>query len=189
MARLLNDKVKQREWFRPFGASVLADPAGEWFAIPRNTLSDRFMLLAHPVRPDKLGLIPAVTHVDGTTRLQVVDRESNPVFYEVIDEFARITGVPLVLNTSLNESEPIVCSPADALRTCLRSGVDFLAIDGRVIDVAKCDAGVAALLDVTAQGSGSAPRERLSAEEAVHARKFAEEPDLAADVEAVFMSR
>jgi len=183
MVRLLNDKVKQREWFRPFAASVLAERACEWFAMERRTIADRFMVLAYPVRPEKLGLIPAVTHVDGTTRLQTVDRENNLVFHQVIEEFARITGVPLVLNTSLNESEPIVCSPADALRTCLKSGVDYLVIEGHIVDIARCHASVAALLDVTPPVRDSMPQQQSSPDSADA------EPALDEDVAAVFMSR
>jgi carbamoyltransferase len=183
MVQLLNHKVKQREWFRPFAASVLAERACEWFAIERRTFADRFMVLAYPVRPEKLGLIPAVTHVDGTTRLQTVDRENNPVFHEVIEEFARITGVPLLLNTSLNESEPIVCSPADALRTCLSAGVDYLAIESHIVDIAKCHASVAALLDVTPAGRDTIPQPQLPPESADA------EPALDEDVVALFMSR
>src|ERR1035438_3044365 len=131
----------------------------------------------------KLGLIPAVTHVDGTTRLQTVDRENNPVFHEVIEEFARITGVPLLLNTSLNESEPIVCSPADALRTCLSAGVDYLAIESHIVDIAKCHASVAALLDVPPAGRDTIPQPQLPPESADA------EPALDEDVVALFMSR
>jgi carbamoyltransferase len=183
MAPLLNGKVKRREWFRPFAASVLAERACEWFAIERRTFADRFMALAYPVRPEKLGLIPAVTHVDGTTRIQTVDRENNPVFHQMIEEFARITGVPLVLNTSLNESEPIVCSPADALRTCLKSGVDYLAIEGRIVDVARCHPSVAALLDVTAP-----QRDSMPGPQPPPVPPDADVP-LDEDVTAVFMSR
>jgi carbamoyltransferase len=183
MVQLLNDKVKHREWFRPFAASVLAERACEWFAIGRRTMADRFMVLAYPVRPEKLGVIPAVTHVDGTTRLQTVDRENNPVFHQTIEEFARITGVPLVLNTSLNESEPIVCSPVDALRTCLQSGVDYLAIEGHIVDVARCHASVAALLDITPPVRESMPQPQSSPHSANA------EPALDENVAAVFMSR
>jgi carbamoyltransferase len=183
MVQLLNDKVKRREWFRPFAASVLAERAREWFAIERRTFADRFMVLAYPVRPEKQGLIPAVTHVDGTTRLQTVERENNPVFYRVIEEFARITGVPLVLNTSLNESEPIVCSPADALRTCLKSGVDYLVIEGRIVDVARCHASVAELLDVTPPLRDSKPLPQPPPNSADS------DPAMEENAMAVFMSR
>jgi carbamoyltransferase len=149
MVQQLNDKVKQRESFRPFAASVLAEHAQKWFVIKRSTAADKFMVLAYPVREEKMGLIAAVTHVDGTTRIQTVDAETNPLFYAVIKEFERLTGVPLVLNTSLNESEPIVCMPIDALRTCLIAGVDYLALEGHLIDVSQCDETVADLLDVT----------------------------------------
>lgn len=146
---LLNEKVKHREGFRPFAASVLAERTKEWFTIRFETMADRFMVLAYPVRPEKLGTIPAVTHVDGTTRIQSVDRESNPVFRRIIEEFDRITGVPLLLNTSLNESEPIVCTPADALRTCLEAGIDYLAIEGHLIDIVRCDESVYRMLEIT----------------------------------------
>ena len=162
MVQLLNDKVKQRDWFRPFAASVLAEQAREWFVIQHETIADRFMLLAHRVRQEKLGLIPAVTHVDSTTRIQTVYRETNPLFYRLIEEFYLITGVPLLLNTSLNESEPIVCTPGDALRTCLDAGIDYLAMEGHIIEIAKCGESVAALLELVPVMRDNKPQSRLA---------------------------
>jgi carbamoyltransferase len=128
MPFVLNTKVKHREHFRPFAASVLEEAAGHWFDIPRPSLSNRFMLYAYPVKAEKMGLIPAVTHIDGTCRIQCVSLDENPSYYGLIEEFGRLTGIPMVLNTSFNETEPIICSPEEALNTCRRGGIDHLVI-------------------------------------------------------------
>jgi len=128
MPHVLNSKVKHREHFRPFAASVLEEVASQWFDIPRPSLSNRFMLYAYRVRADKLGQIPAVTHIDGTCRLQYVSASDNPQYHTLIKEFARLTGVPMVLNTSFNENEPIICSPGEAIATCRRGGIHHLVI-------------------------------------------------------------
>ncbi len=124
----LNKLVKKREGFRPFAPSVLEECASEWFEMPKKSVSSEFMLFAFDVRKEKRGLIPAVTHVDGTSRIQIVTKNSNPKFHGLISAFRKITGVPLLLNTSFNDNEPIVCSPRDATNTFSGSGIDHLAI-------------------------------------------------------------
>jgi carbamoyltransferase len=125
---LMKDKltrIKKREPFRPFAPAVLAEHAADFFEIEQ---PDPFMTMAPRVRPEKAHLIPAAAHVDGTARIQTVDRAANPRYYALIEEFARLTGVPVILNTSFNLHEPIVASPADAISCYLRSGMDALAI-------------------------------------------------------------
>jgi carbamoyltransferase len=121
----LNRCIKEREPFRPFAPAVLAEHAGEYFEIGQ---PDPFMTMAPKVRADKLQVIPAAVHVDGTARLQTVDRIANPRYYGVIEAFARLTGVPVVLNTSFNRHEPIVASPAEAVSCYRRTGMDALAM-------------------------------------------------------------
>lgn len=125
---ILNMKVKHREYFRPFAPSVLVDKADEWFGIPKKSISSDFMLFAYDVHRNKREVIPAVTHVDGTSRIQTVRKETNPKYYRLIQEFEALTGVPIVLNTSFNDREPIVCSPQDAVNTFLKTRIDYLAI-------------------------------------------------------------
>ncbi|KWV47224.1 carbamoyltransferase [Bradyrhizobium macuxiense] len=129
MRDILNQKVKHREDFRPFAPSVLAEHADEWFDIGAPSVSHEFMLFACPVRPDKRDLIPAVLHKDGSARVQIVSRKSNSRFHELISHFHAKTGVPLVVNTSFNDSEPIVCAPTDAIVTFRKSGIDALFMD------------------------------------------------------------
>ncbi len=122
----VNDRVKHRQGFRPFAPAVLAEHAHEFFTGAHHS---PFMLLATDVRPDKREVIPAVTHVDGTARVQTVHRETNPRFHALISAFADRTGVPVVLNTSFNDrGEPIVESPADAVQTFLDTELDALVI-------------------------------------------------------------
>jgi carbamoyltransferase len=121
----INEKIKKRELFRPFAPSVKAEKAGEYFDISQPS---PFMTVIVPVRPDKRAVIPAVTHVDGTARPQTVDRDVNPRYWKLLDRFEALTGVPVLLNTSFNIQEPIVCTPDDALATFTRSRVDALAI-------------------------------------------------------------
>ena len=126
---VLNEKVKHREAFRPFCPSVLADKAADWFDVAATPQSpEHYMLSAVNVRPDVDDKIPAVVHVDGTARVQMVEREANPRYYELIEKFAEITGVPVLLNTSFNDSEPIVCSPDDALNTFRKTQIDRLVL-------------------------------------------------------------
>lgn len=130
----LNRVVKKREDFRPFAPSVLAEHAQDWFDIPRPSGACDFMLVGHRARhPEK---IPAVVHVDGTSRIQTVHRETNPRYHRLISAFHQITGVPLVLNTSYNDREPIVCTPADAITTFQHTGIDYLAIGDFLVEAA-----------------------------------------------------
>ncbi|MEW6189876.1 MAG: carbamoyltransferase C-terminal domain-containing protein, partial [Actinomycetota bacterium] len=124
MKDILNKKVKHRESFRPFAPSVLEECAREYFD---DYYPSPFMLLVLPIKESKKGMIPAVCHVDGTGRLQTVTGEENPVYWELINEFKKITGIPLVLNTSFNvRGQPIVMSPADALECFLSTQLDCL---------------------------------------------------------------
>jgi carbamoyltransferase len=129
MRNILNQKVKHREDFRPFAPSVLAERADEWFEVGAHSTSHEFMLFACGVRTERRDRIPAVVHQDGSARLQLVRRQSNPRFHELISHFDARTGVPLVINTSFNDSEPIVCTPADAIVTFRKSGIDALFMD------------------------------------------------------------
>ncbi len=127
MKDLLNARVKHREAYRPFGPSVLAERADELFVTDGRP--SPHMLLTFPVRRTWRDRLGAVTHVDGTSRLQTVDRNRQPGYAALIDEFAALTGVPAVLNTSFNaKDEPIVCSPRDAVCSFLRTGLDALAL-------------------------------------------------------------
>jgi carbamoyltransferase len=128
MKDIINEKVKRRESFRPFAPAVLEEDAGEYFDL-RGLGASPFMLFAVPVRDDKRAVIPAVTHVDGSARVQTVSRSSNARFWDLIAAFKQVTGVPVVLNTSYNvKNEPIVCSPADALRCFLSTNIDCAAL-------------------------------------------------------------
>jgi carbamoyltransferase len=125
MKEILNQRIKHREIFRPFAPSILAEKTGEWF---EKSHPSPFMTLAYSVRPEKRSKIPAPTHVDGTGRLQTVTREANSRYWSLIKAFDRLTGVPVVLNTSFNDNEPIVCSPAEALDCFQRTKMDALVL-------------------------------------------------------------
>ena len=126
MKDILNARIKRRENFRPFAPSVLEKMAGDWFET--EGAASPFMNLVFPVRPEKKDKISAVTHVDGTARVHTVAKEANPIFANLIEEFNKLTGVPMLLNTSFNENEPIVCTPSDALDCFLRTKMDILVI-------------------------------------------------------------
>ncbi|MCG7852186.1 MAG: hypothetical protein MIO92_06655 [Methanosarcinaceae archaeon] len=130
MKDILNARIKRREPFRPFAPSILLEKVGEYF---EKDYPDPFMIKVYPIRPEKRDEIPAVTHVDGTGRLQTVRREDNPLYWKLIKEFENLTGVPVVLNTSFNENEPIVCTPQEALDCFLRTKMDVLAIGNYLI--------------------------------------------------------
>jgi carbamoyltransferase len=130
----LNRQVKHREPFRPFAPSVLEERCAEWFEIGKPSKSLSYMLYACPVRDDKASLVPAVLHIDGTARLQVVSKEENPLYHRMISCFETLTETPLVLNTSFNDSEPIVCSPDDALNTFNNTEIDALAIGNYMVE-------------------------------------------------------
>jgi carbamoyltransferase len=122
----MNEKVKHREPFRPFAPSCLVERAGEYFA---SGYPSPVMLLVFDVLEHQRDRVPAITHADGTARVQTVSRHDNPLYWRLISEFDRLTGVPMVLNTSFNDNnEPIVCTPADAISCYLKTDVDALAI-------------------------------------------------------------
>jgi carbamoyltransferase len=127
---LLNSKVKRRESFRPFAPSILKEYVAEYFEWDEPV---PFMEKVFPIRKEKQKDIPAVTHVDGTGRLQTVDKDISPRYYRLIDRFREKTGVPILLNTSFNENEPIVNNPAEALDCFLRTNMDMLVIENIVI--------------------------------------------------------
>ncbi len=130
MKQILNERIKHRETFRPFAPSILEEATGEYF---ERTHPSPFMTLAYAVRPEKRAVIPAPTHVDGTGRLQTVSRAANPRYWRLLREFAKLTGVPVVLNTSFNDNEPIVCSPEEALDCFLRTKMDVLVLGNLLI--------------------------------------------------------
>jgi len=128
-----NTPFKRRESFRPFAPfapSILREAVPEWFEADDDV---PFMMQVHPIRPEKRALIPAVTHVDGSGRLQTVTRESNPLYTALIEAFRALTGVPMVLNTSFNENEPVVCKPGEALDCFLRTRMDVLVMGEWVV--------------------------------------------------------
>ncbi|MEK6372498.1 MAG: carbamoyltransferase C-terminal domain-containing protein [Acidobacteriota bacterium] len=125
MKRILNDKIKRRESFRPFAPSILREAVGEWFETDYDV---PFMLQVYQIREEKRPLIPAVTHVNGSGRLQSVTESQNPRYYHLIEAFRDLTGVPIVLNTSFNENEPVVNTPAQALDCFLRTNMDLLVM-------------------------------------------------------------
>jgi carbamoyltransferase len=130
MRDIINQKIKFRERFRPFAPSILAEAIDEYFV---GAVHDPFMIQVYPVRPDKRDVIPAVTHVDGSGRLQSVSRESNARYWALISAFKQRTGVPVLLNTSFNENEPIVERPEQALDCFLRTDMDVLVMGPHVL--------------------------------------------------------
>lgn len=130
MRELINSKVKGREPFRPFAPSVIEERAQDFFDLPAPS---PFMQFTVRVKASAKGIIPAVTHVDGTARVQTVTREANPRFYDLLATFGRLTGVPVLLNTSFNVQEPIVCSPDDAVRCFLRTRVEWLVLGNLLV--------------------------------------------------------
>jgi carbamoyltransferase len=136
MKDILNARIKHREPFRPFAPSVLAEAVGEWFD---QDYTSPFMVLVYTTLPEKRELIPAVNHIDNTGRVQSVEQDVEPRYHRLIQEFARITGVPMLLNTSFNENEPIVLTPAQALDCFLRTSMDVLVIGRHVVERATGD--------------------------------------------------
>jgi carbamoyltransferase len=130
MKDILNLKIKRRESFRPFAPSVLREKVADWFVRDDDV---PFMLQVIAIRPERRGQIPAVTHVDGTGRLQTVDQAGNSRYHALIEAFFRLTGVPMVLNTSFNENEPVVCRPREALDCFLRTKMDLLILGNHVV--------------------------------------------------------
>ncbi|MBI3892844.1 MAG: carbamoyltransferase [Candidatus Wallbacteria bacterium] len=137
MRELLNNRVKHREPFRPFAASVLAESLDDWFQTPARrpgaAASRDLMLLAYRARAERVATIPAVLHRDNSCRIQTVDAVRDPVYHRLISQFASRTGVPLILNTSFNDNEPIVSSPEDALRTFQATDLDALFLEDRLV--------------------------------------------------------
>jgi carbamoyltransferase len=125
MKAILNAKIKRRESFRPFAPSVLSEAVSEWFEEDDDV---PFMMQVFQIREEKRAQIPAVTHVDGSGRLQTVKRSTNQLYHSVISAFNDLTGVPMVLNTSFNENEPVVCKPEEALDCFLRTSMDLLVL-------------------------------------------------------------
>ncbi len=130
MREILNTKIKLRERFRPFAPSVTEEACARYFT---GAVPDPFMMQVYPVAADKRDVIPAVTHVDGSGRLQTVSATSNRLYWELIRAFERITGVPVLLNTSFNENEPIVHRPSEAIDCFLRTGMDVLVLGNHVV--------------------------------------------------------
>jgi carbamoyltransferase len=130
MKDVLNSRIKRREPFRPFAPSILEERVGEYF---EESYPDPFMIKVYPIRPEKRGEIPAVTHVDGTGRLQTVSKKQNPRYWALIRAFEAETGVPVVLNTSFNENEPMVNTPQEALACFLRTKMDVLVMGNWVV--------------------------------------------------------
>ena len=127
MKDILNARVKKREYFRPFAPSILEEKVNEYFNMPKGKLSE-YMILIGDVKEEKRHLIAGVTHADGTARVHTVSKKINPLYWELIFEFEKITGIPVLINTSFNENEPIVCTPQDAINCFLRTEFDVLAI-------------------------------------------------------------
>ncbi|MFT3748932.1 MAG: carbamoyltransferase C-terminal domain-containing protein [Agriterribacter sp.] len=127
---ILNLKIKRRESFRPFAPSILIEQVKEYFELDDYV---PFMEKVFVIKPEKRGLIPAVTHVDGTGRLQSVDAKIEPKYHGLISAFNKKTGVPILVNTSFNENEPIVNTPAEALDCFLRTQMDMLVLENCVI--------------------------------------------------------
>src|SRR5439155_20972772 len=136
MRDIINRRIKFRERFRPFAPSVLEEALDRYFA---GAVPDPFMLHVYPVLPEKRANVPASTHVDGSGRLQSVSRASNPRYWSLIKAFERATGVPMLLNTSFNENEPIVLTPEQALDCFLRTQMDALVMGNWSVERCHAD--------------------------------------------------
>jgi carbamoyltransferase len=130
MKDTLNKRIKYREPFRPFCPSVLAESTGDYF---ETSYPSPFMVRAYKIKPEQRAQIPAVTHEDGTGRLQTVERGVNPLYWKLLKRFGELSGVPVLLNTSFNENEPIVNTPAEALDCFLRTNMDVLVMGSFVL--------------------------------------------------------
>jgi len=130
MKEILNRRIKHREIFRPFAPSIVEESVGEFF---EKTHPSPFMTFAYPVRTEKRAVIPAPTHVDGTARLQTVSRSANPLYWKLLRAVGDLTGVPVVLNTSFNDNEPIVCRPEEALECFRRTQMDVLVMGNFIL--------------------------------------------------------
>jgi carbamoyltransferase len=123
MKDILNERIKKREPFRPFAPSILEERVGEYF---EQTHPAPAMLMVYQIKPERRSEIPAVSHVDGSGRLQTVSRKLNQRYYQLISDFAELTGVPVLLNTSFNENEPVVCTPQQAIDCFMKTRMDVL---------------------------------------------------------------
>jgi len=130
MKDILNDRIKKREPFRPFAPSILEEHTDEYFEQNHPAPS---MMMVYQIRPERHSEIPAVTHVDGSGRLQTVSPQLNPRYYQLISNFHKLTGVPVVLNTSFNENEPIVCTPRHAIDCFLKTRIDVLYLGNQAV--------------------------------------------------------
>jgi carbamoyltransferase len=130
MREILNDKVKLREWFRPLAPSMLEEYGKEIFGVEHH---DPFMITVIQVAEEWKKKIPAVVHVDGSARPQMVNKEVNPRYWNLINEFRKLTGIPLLLNTSFNVQEPIVCTPLDAINTFGNANFDALVLENNLV--------------------------------------------------------
>jgi carbamoyltransferase len=131
MKDILNRRIKHREMFRPFAPSITEEATGEFF---EKTHPSPFMTFAYAVRPEMRAVIPAPTHVDGTARLQTVSRSANQLYWKLLRAMGDQTGVPVVLNTSFNDNEPIVCRPEEALECFRRTRMDVLVLGNFVVE-------------------------------------------------------
>lgn len=134
MKNILNSKIKRRESFRPFAPSILKSDVATWFEQDDDV---PFMMQVFQIKEKMRSKIPAVTHVDGSGRLQTVDEATNPRYYKLIEQFKKLTDIPMVLNTSFNENEPVVCSPNEAFSTFLRTKMDILVMNNWFIERTK----------------------------------------------------
>ncbi len=151
MKDVLNARIKHREPFRPFAPSIRAGATGDWFD---QSYPSPFMVLVYDVLPEKRELVPAITHVDGSGRLQTVEESANPRYYRLIAEFERLTGVPILLNTSFNENEPIVMTPEQAIETFTKTRMDLLVLGDYVV---RREGATAAASNEPAASSAAAP--------------------------------
>jgi len=129
MQKILNQRVKCREWFRPFAPSVLEEYASEYFSLSKSP----FMLYTAFVKEEKKLLVPSIVHIDGSARIQTVNQQQNKKYYKLISDFFKITGVPMIINTSFNKDEPIVETPQDAIHCFLSTNIDVLILDDYIV--------------------------------------------------------
>ena len=131
MQDIINDRVKHREWYRPFAPACTVEDAHRFF---EHTTESPYMLLIAQVKEEYKEKLPSITHVDGSARLQTVRRETNTRYYDVIKEFGKLSEIPVILNTSFNEAgEPIVEKPIDAVKCSLKNNIDYLVIENFLI--------------------------------------------------------
>lgn len=130
MKDILNRRIKHREPFRPFAPSILEEDQNIFFD---GAGPSPFMSFVRRVKSEKIDLIPAVTHIDGTARVQTVNKDASPIYRRLINEFKNITGIPVLLNTSFNDNEPIICKPDEAISCFLRTRIDALVLGNTII--------------------------------------------------------